>query len=124
MAEKQERTQASRFQRDVLAFLKLASKYGGAHFTCNQMIMLGEVWIAYAEGRPICAADLRELCDMPKSTASRILASLGEEGLGFIATKADAEDHRRKLLLPSRRLMQLDEQMSRDFRAYLETAPE
>ncbi len=121
MAQKKQRVQASRFQRDVLAFLKLAARYGGAHFTCNQMIMLGEVWVAHAEGRSICAADLRQLCAMPKATASRILASLGDEGLGFIATKPDPRDHRRKLLLPSRRLVHLDEKMSRDFREYLET---
>ena len=118
MPDQQKPTQASRFQQDVLAFLKLAAKYGGAQFTCNQMIMLGEVWVAYAEGRSICAADLRELCNMPKSTASRILASLGDEGLRFIAAELDPKDHRRKCLLPSTRLMRLEEQMSRDFRSY------
>jgi len=122
-SEKKASIQASRFQRDVLTFLKLAARHGGAHFTCNQMVMLGELWIAYAEQRPVCAADLRALCNMPKATVSRILASLGDEGLGFIVTQSDPEDGRRKLLLPSARLIRLNDKMSTEFRSYLDAGP-
>ena len=110
----------SHFQRNVLAFLKLVAKYGGAHLTCSQMIILGEVWIAYAEGRPLFAADLRQLCNMPRATASRVISSLGEKGLGFISVASYLEDQRRKLLQPSKPLIDLNDRMSREFRDPLE----
>ena len=116
----EKKIQASRFQQDVLTFLKMVARYGGAHLTCNQLIILGEVWMAYALERSICAVDVRELCDMPKATASRVIASLGAEGLGFIATEPDPQDQRRKLLKPTQVLLQLNDKMSREYRAYWE----
>lgn len=114
----------SDFQRRVLAFLKLVAKYGGAHLSCNQMIILGEVWTAYAEDRPLFAADVRELCNMPKATASRVIASLGENGLGFISVRSDPSDQRRKLLQPSAPLIALNDRMSAEFRVQSEVRRE
>ena len=110
----------SDFQRHVLEFLKLVARHGGAHLSCNQMIILGEVWIAYAEDRPLFAADVRELCNMPKATTSRVIASLGDKGLGFISVRSDPSDHRRKLLQPSTPLIALNDKMSAEFRTRLE----
>ena len=117
MAQKSSKPEirVSDFQRHVLAFLKLVAKYGGAHLSCNQMIILGEVWIAYAEDRPLFAADVRELCNMPKATASRVIASLGDKGLGFISVRSDPSDNRRKLLQPSTPLIALNDRMSDEF---------
>lgn len=119
-----EEIRVSRFQLDVLAFLKLVARYGGAHLTCNQMIILGEVWIAHAEGRPLFAADLRELCNMPKSTVSRVIASLGDEGLGFLSMHLDPRDRRRKRIQPSKPLIRLNDRMSEEFRRLREAQQE
>ena len=110
-------TIASQFQRDVLKFLKLVAGNGGANFTCIQLIILGEIWVAYDEGRAVCAKQVRELCGLPKATASRILNNL-ETDLRLITSKRDSQDARRKLLLPSPQLHELNDRMTDEYRKY------
>ena len=96
---------------------KLVAKHGGAQLTCNQLIILGEVWTAFSGDRELCISDIQQLCKMPKATASRTVCNLAED-LGFIDLEVDPNDKRRKFLLPSTRLVQLDRKMSREFRKY------
>ena len=111
----------SQFQRDVAQFLKLVAKTGGGQLTCNQMVILAEVWISFATGQPVYVSDIQRLCNMPKATASRTVASLGdtsEGGMGFLSTQTDPSDRRKKLLVPSKKLIQINQQMSKEFKDY------
>lgn len=111
----------SRFQLNVAAFLKLVSQHGGGHLTCNQMIILAEVWISYSAGQPLYISDIQRLCNMPKATASRTVATLGdfsEGGLGFLSIESDPSDRRKKLLVPSRKLMETNRRMTKSFKEY------
>ena len=115
------KVKVSGFQRDVATFLKLVSRYGGAHLTCNQMVILAEVWIAHSAGQPVTISDVQRLCNMPKATASRTVATLGdfaEGGLGFLSIEPDPTDRRKKLLIPSRKLMKTNQLMTKAFKEY------
>ena len=117
----QQKVLVSQFQRDVAQFLKLVAKTGGGNLTCNQLVILAEVWISYAGGQPVYVSDIQRLCSMPKATASRTVASLGdasEGGMGFLSTETDPSDRRKKMLVPSQALIKLNGQMSDEFKDY------
>ena len=114
-----EQLRVSQFQKDVASFLKLVGSYGGGNLTCNQMLILAEVWMAYSRDEPLYVSDIQQLCGMPKATASRNVATLSDlpdTGMGFLTIETDPTDRRRKRLLPSKGLIETNIKMSREFR--------
>jgi DNA-binding MarR family transcriptional regulator len=96
LTEKEART-AGRLLASLDAFRKEYSE-----FPLQQMLLL----LTIAQAGETTLSDVAKQLDIAQSTASRLIISLGERptrgGLtgqwGFITTKADPEDDRRKLI--------------------------
>lgn len=75
--------------------------------TLRQLAILASVWKADLADDSFNIPDVAYLCNLPRSTASSVVARLRDgtaNGMGFITLEMDSSDRRRKFVRPSRHL--------------------
>lgn len=106
--------------RTVTTLIHIVVAHMGGNLTLNQLLILAAVWEADMDGESLAVSDIANLCDIPRSTASSIVARLSNitaNGMGLIAFDDDPVDRRRKFVRPSTQLKTLAESMARECKA-------
>lgn len=107
--------------RTVIALIHIVVTHVGGNLTLNQLLILAAVWEADMDGKSLAVSDIANLCHVPRSTASSIVARLSDvtaNGMGLIAFDDDPVDRRRKFVRPSRQLKTLARSMVSECTAY------
>lgn len=68
----------TKHSRDVSAAIKIVSKHVGEHRIVDELMILVGVWEAEFRGQSLTVSDVARLRDMLSSTASNIVARLGD----------------------------------------------
>jgi DNA-binding MarR family transcriptional regulator len=75
--------------------------------TLRQLAILASVWEADLADDSFNIPDIADLCNLPRSTASSVVARLRDStanGMGCITLEMDSRDRRRNFVRPSRHL--------------------
>lgn len=96
--------------RTLLNALAAVIKHVDNSLSVGQLLILSAALDAQKRGRSFVVSDVERLCNMPKSTASRTVASLSDfvdEGLGLLSARTHPVDRRKKELRPTPKLLNL-----------------
>lgn len=107
--------------RTVIALIHIVATHVGGNLTINQLLILAAVWDADADEKPLAVSDIADLCHVPSSTASGMVARLSDitaNGTGLVAIDDDPVNRLRKFVRPSRQLKTLAESMVSEYAAY------
>ena len=80
----------------------------------GQLLIIAAALDADKRGQSFVVSDVERLCKMPKSTASRTVASLSDfvdDGLGLLTARTHPVDRRKKELKPTPKLLQVIRQV-------------
>jgi len=103
--------------------MKMLIKHLDGSITLHETLCVVSAWEADLAGESLYVSDIANLCNLPSSTTSSMVARLSDvtaNGMGLITLESDTADRRKKLVRPSRLLKKIANAITRDYRAFTE----